>query len=231
MHQTKREKFIDLKLQVQACIRCPYAKARDNALIGSGEYRSPILIIGSKPRKKDDTDEEIFAGRAGKKLERMLASAELDITKIYRTYLIRCFPGREPQFGEFSSFKRCQDYTVKMIKIMQPSAVVICGYKTFKWLILKWTREVVDEHTFYKWAGKTVRLKEVWGDLKFFIIESPGVLSTKRNPEMESKSIELLGEMKRYVMAKQRGEPTPLEMIDLKRRPHAHSQQQTFDWS
>jgi len=160
----------------------------------------------------------------------MLAAAELDVKKVYRTSLIRCYPGREPQFGEFSAFKRCQDYTVSMIKIMRPIAVVICGYKTFKWLILKWTREVVDEHNFYKWVGRTVRLKEVWGDLKFFVIESPAVLSTARNSEMERKSIDLLGEMKSYVVSQQRKEPIALEMTDLKRRPHTRSEQQTFGW-
>ena len=231
MARTKREQFLDLRLQVQACIRCPYSRTREGALIGDGEYRSPILVIGDKPRKRDDIDAEVFAGRAGKKLERMFTSAELDITKIYRTFLIRCFPGREPQFGEFSAFKRCQSYTVEMIKIMKPAAVVICGYKVFKWLILKWTREVVDEHTFYKWVGRAVRLKEVWGDMKFFIIESPATLSKARNPEMESKSIELLVEMKRFVLSKQKNEPIALEMTDLKRRPHTWNEQQTFGWA
>lgn len=231
MPGTKRERLLDLSLQIQACIRCPYSKTRDNPLIGNGEYRSPILMIGSKPRKRDDDDGTVFAGRAEKKLKRMLSSAELDINKVYRTYLIRCFPGREPQFGEFSAFKRCQGYTVDMIKIMRPTAVVICGYKTFKWLILKWTREVVDEHTFYKWVGRAVRLKEVWGDLKFFIIESPAVLSKTRNKGMEAKSIELLGEMKSYVVAQQKGEPVALEMTDLRRRPHSRSEQQTFGWA
>jgi len=231
MPQTKREKFLDLRLQIQACIRCPYVKSRDNALIGDGEYRSPILVIGDKPRKRDDVDNEVFAGRAGKKLEKMFKAAELDTTKIYRTFLIRCFPGREPQFGEFSAFKRCQSYTVGMIKIMKPIAIVVCGYKTFKWLLLKWTREVVDEHTYYKWVGRTVRLKEVWGDIKFFIIESPAALATKRNPESEAKSIELLTEMKRFVVSKQRAKPIALEMTDLKRRPHTRSQQQTFGWA
>jgi len=223
--------LLDLRLQIQACIRCPYSRARDQPLIGTGEYRSPILMVGSKPRKRDDDDGIIFAGRAEKKLEKMLTGAELDINKVYRTYLIRCYPGREPQFGEFSAYKRCQSYTVELIRLMSPTAVVICGYKAFKWMILKWTREVVDEHSFYKWVGRAVRLKEVWGDQKFFIIESPAVLSSARNKELEAKSIESLREMKSYVVSQQKGEPIALEMSDLKRRPHSRSEQQTFGWA
>jgi uracil-DNA glycosylase len=161
----------------------------------------------------------------------MFQAAELDINKVYRTYLLRCYGGREPSFGEFSAFSRCQSHTVQMIKIMRPSAIVVCGYKAFKWLILKWTREVVDEHSFYKWVGRAVRLKEVWGDLKFFIIESPAALSKKRNPESEAKSVTLLGEMKHYVVSQQIGDSIALKMTDLKRRPHTRSQQQTFGWS
>jgi len=231
MSGTKRERLLDVKLRIQACVSCPYAKTRDQPLFANGEYRSPILIVSDKPSKRDDEAGEVFAGRSGKKLARMLESAELDINKVYRTSLVRCFSGREPRFGEFSAFKRCQDYTVTMIKIMRPTAVVICGYKAFKWLIIMWTREVVDEHNFYKWVGKTVRLKEVWGEQKFFIIESPAVLSTTRNSEMEKKSIDLLAEMKTYVIAHQKGEPIALDMVDLKRRPHTRSQQQTFGWS
>ncbi len=188
-------------------------------------------MIGDKSRKRDDEEGQVYAGRAGKKLERLLSSAELDVDKTYRTYLIRCYPGREPQFGEFSAFKQCQSHTLTMIKLMRPAAVVICGYKAFKWLILKWTSEVVDESSFYKWVGKAVRLKEVWGELKFFIIESPAQLSTVRNIESEVKSIELLATMKSYVMSQQKGEPIALEMVDLKRRSHTRGEQQTFGWT
>jgi uracil-DNA glycosylase len=229
--KNKRTKLTDLRLQIQACIRCPYASVRNIPFFGDGEYRSPILVIGSSPRKVDDDNEEVFSGRAGRKLGRMFSGAELDINKVYRTYLIRCYGGREPSFGEFSAFRRCHSHTSQIIKIMQPTSVVLCGYKTFKWLILKWTREVVDEHDFYKWIGRSVRLKEVWGDLKFFIIESPATLSKKQNIESEKKSIDTLVEMKQYVVAQQKGEPIALKLTDLRRRPQIKSKQQTFGWS
>jgi DNA polymerase len=231
MPPNKQERLRDLRLQIQACIRCPYASTRQIPLIGSGEYRSPILIVGPSPNKRDDEEGEVFSGRGVAKLEKMLKSAELDIKQVYRTHLIRCFSGREPQFGEFSAFKRCQSYTVQMLKIMRPRAVVICGLKAFKWMIIKWTRERVDEHTFYRWIGRSVRLKEVWGELKFFIIESPAVLAKARNREAELKSIELLANMRNYVRAQQSGEPIALDMTDLKRRGTKRPDQQTFGWS
>jgi len=227
----KKGLYLDLRLQIQACTRCPFSSTRDNPITGNGEYRSPILILGPSPRKRDDEEDEVFSGRAGQKLERMLQSAELDITKVYRSYLIRCFSGRDPQFGEVPAFNRCQPHTTALIKLMQPAAIVVCGLKALKWLILRWTSEVVDEHSFYKWVGKAVRLKEVWGDTKFFIIENPAALSKKRDPEAEAKSIEGLVGMKAYVISHQKGEPLPLEMVDLIRRARTKSQQTTFGWT
>lgn len=231
MPRSKKDKFLDFRLQVQSCSKCPYSSVRENPIRGNGEYRSPILLISNAPRKRDDTENTVYSGRAGRKLERMLQGAELDVNKIYRTCLVRCYSGREPKFGEFSAFRRCQPHTVSLIKLMNPIAVIVSGYKAFKWLILRWTSEVVDEHGFYRWIGKSVRLKEVWNETKFFIIQSPGALSNKRDPEAEAKSIEALIEMKKYVVSKQRNEPLALEMVDLKRRPHTRTQQQTFGWS
>jgi uracil-DNA glycosylase family 4 len=227
---SKKELFLDFRLHISACSRCPFGKVRDNPITGDGEYRSPILVIGPSPRKRDDEEGCVFSGRAGQKLEKMFNKAELDLSKTFRTYAIRCYGGRDPSYGEFAAFKRCQAHTTSLIKLMRPSAVVICGFKAFKWILLRWTSEVVDDRSFFKWIGQTVRLKEVWGDIKFFVIANPATLAKKRDPEAESKSIDTIAEMKRYVVSHQKGEPVALEMTDLSRRPHTRSQQQTFGW-
>ena len=228
---SKKELLLDFRLRIQACSRCPYAKSRENPIDGSGEYRSPILVIGPMPRKRDDVEAEVFTGRAHKKLDQMFQRAELDINKTYRTYAIRCYPGRDPSYGEFAAFRRCQQHTTALMKLMRPKAVVICGYKVFKWMLLRWTSEVVDERSFFRWIGQAVRLREVWGDTKFFIVANPAVLSKKKDQEAEAKSVELFKQMKAYVVSVQNGEPVPLEMLDLKRRPHTREQQQTFGWT
>jgi uracil-DNA glycosylase family 4 len=229
--RTKKQLLFDLSMEVEACNRCPYSSTRDAPILGNGEHRSPILFVAPNVRKRDDEEGIVFSGRAHDKLGKMLTKAELDISKVYMTPLIRCYAGREPEFGEFGAFARCQSYSVKLMKILRPAVVVVCGLKVFKWLIVRWSNEVVDEHTFYKWIGKSVRLKEVWGDMKFFIIESPAELSKKRNPEAEAKSVEALQLMKAYVVSQQKGDPIALEMDDLKKRNRKRNQQQQFDWA
>ena len=228
---SKQSLFLDFRLQVSACSRCPFGKTRESPITGNGDYRSPILMIGPSPRKRDDEENEVFSGRAGQKLETMLKGGGLNSKQVFRTYAIRCYGGRDPDFGEFAAFKRCQPHTTSLIKLMKPTAIVICGYRAFKWLILRWTSEIVDEQSFLHWIGKTVRLKEVWGETKFFIIASPATLAKKRDAVAEAKSIDALTEVRTYVIAQQKGEPLALEMQDLKRRPHTKSEQQTFGWS
>lgn len=228
---TKAERFTNFRLQLFSCVRCPYSNVRKSPIIGDGEYRSPILIIGPSARQRDDAEGEVFAGRAGTKLQRMLGEAGLNIDHTYRTYAVRCYGGRDPDFGEFAALKRCRAHTEDLIGLMRPLAVVICGFKVFKWMLLRFTSETVEEQAFYKWIGKTVRLKDAWGDLKFFIIENPAELSKVRNFESEAKSIDLLRSMKAYVVAQQKGEPHALDMTDLVMRGRTKAQQQTFGWS
>lgn len=214
---------------VDACGRCPYAKTREQPLIGDGEIRSPILVVVPGVRQRDDQDKKVLSGRAGDKLEKMLKGADIPLNKVYRTPLVRCYPGREPNFHEFAAFKRCRGYTVSLIKLMKPQVVVVCGLKALKWLLIRWTRESVDEATFPRWIGRAVRLRDIWGEIKFFVIEDPAALAKVRNIEAEEKSIEGLRVMKSYVSGQQKVAPVvPLEMLDLKKRVYTKAVQQTF---
>jgi uracil-DNA glycosylase family 4 len=216
-------------MMVDACSRCPYAGARENPLVGDGEIRSPILVVVPGARQRDDKENKVLAGRAGDRLEKMLKGADISMDKVFRTPLVRCYPGREPNFHEFAAFKRCRGYTVSLIKLMRPQVVVVCGLKALKWLLIRWTRESVDEATFPRWIGRAVRLKDIWGEIKFFVIEDPAVLAKARNIEAEEKSIDGLKTMKAYVSGQQKVSPVvPLEMIDLKKRVYTKTVQQTF---
>lgn len=230
--KTKAQHLFDLSMQVEACARCPYAQSRTQPMIGGGEIRSPVLVVLPAVRQRDDADNKVLAGRAGDRLEKMLKAAGLSMDKVYRTPLIRCYPGREPNFHEFAAFKRCRGHTVSLIKLMRPQAVVVCGLKALKWLLIKWTREPIDEATFPRWVGRAVRLKDIWGEIKFFVIEDPAVLAKARNIEIEEKSVEGLKTMKAYIAGQQQTAPVvALDMIDLKKRVYSKAVQQEFGWS
>lgn len=230
-NKSKSQRAFDLSMEIEACSRCPYSQSRANPMLGTGEIRSPVLVVVNNVRQRDDKEGVVLSGRAGDRLDKMLKAAELTPAQVYRTPLIRCHAGREPTFNDYSAFKRCRGHTVRLIKIMRPQAIVVCGLKAFMWLIIKWTRESVDETTFYRWVGKAVRIKDIWGEIKFFVIEDPAQLARQRNIELEEKSVEALKLMKAYVTAQQRGAPIALEMTDLRRRTKLLAEQQMFDWN
>lgn len=215
----KASKIEDLSRYIEACTRCPYSTTRSVAFTGEGNPNSPFLLIGEGIRQTDDKEQKIYAKRAGVKLNDMLAEAEINPNAIYKTVLIRCYGGRQPDLGPWSAFKRCRYHTLDLYKVMRPQVLILSGYNPFLWLVVRYTREQVRENDFHKWVGKVVRLKQVWGETKILVIESPVSLSNRRQPDAERKSIEGLAEVKAYVAAQIRGESAhPLSIIDLKCR-------------
>ena len=200
--------------------------------MGEGDPRSPILIVGEGARQTDDAEKRVFAKRAGVKMDFMLTEAGLKPEVVYKTLLIRCYGGRQPQFSEWSAFKRCRYHTLDLYKIMKPKAMVVCGIKAFLWLVVRYTNEMVNEKTYYKWMGKVIRLREIWGETKILVIESPVSLSNRRQPENEQRCIEGLAAIKGYVSAQLKGEPgEPLDMVDLKVRRKSVDEQLKFNFN
>jgi uracil-DNA glycosylase family 4 len=215
----KAARVEDLSRYIEACTRCPYSQTRSMAFTGGGNLNSPLMLIGEGIRQNDDKEKQIYAKRAGAKLDSMLTEAGLNPGAIYRTVLIRCYGGRQPDQSPWSAYKKCKHHTLDLIKIIRPKVLILSGYNPFLWLVVRYTREQVKENDFHKWIGKIIRLKQVWGEMKLLIIETPVSLSGRRQPDSERKSIEGLTEIKEYVAAQIRGESAyPLSLIDLKSR-------------
>lgn len=227
----KAARIDDLSRYIEACSMCPYSGTRAYAFTGEGNINTEIVLIGDNVRENDNREGKLFAKRAGLKLDDLLTEAGIRPAGIYKTTLIRCYGGREPQFSEWRAFKRCRSHTLALYKIMKPKVIVLCGLKAFLWLVIRYTNEQVDEKTFPKWVGKVVRLKQVWGDTKILVIESPAALARRRQTDLERKIVEGLQSIKAYVLAQKNNEPFPIDMIDLKSRRKSVDQQLKFDFS
>lgn len=221
----------DLSMRVDACLRCPYNGYRNNPVVGRGNPKSPIMIVEDIARQSSDKEGEPFAGRAGAKLDKMLQKAEIDPRATYRTIAVRCYPGRDHTYPEPRAANRCRDFLKKEIKIVQPRAIVLCGLKTLLWTLVFWSTESVDDFTFNKWMGPSIRFKRLWGDLRFYIIQSPAQLARCRNLHDEAESIKSLANMKEFIVAKQQGLSYVPDVVDLKRPKTRRKGQLSFDWT
>ena len=80
---TKIEKLNKLKKKIQLIKNCELKKNATNLVFSDGNINSKIMIIGEGPGAQEDAEGKPFVGRAGKLLDKMLASIQLNRKKVY----------------------------------------------------------------------------------------------------------------------------------------------------
>ncbi|MFA6963124.1 MAG: uracil-DNA glycosylase [Patescibacteria group bacterium] len=127
MIETERKEALDAICdQVSVCTKCRLSETRTKAVPGSGDYSSRVMFIGEAPGANEDKEGIPFCGAAGKFLDEMLASIELDRDKIFITNSVKCRPpeNRDPEDDEKSV---CRPYLEKQIELIKPRLIVALG--------------------------------------------------------------------------------------------------------
>ena len=89
---TKVERLNKLKKKVQFIKNCDLKKNATNIVFSDGYINSKIMIIGEGPGANEDMEGKPFVGRAGKLLDKMLESIQLDRTKVYISNVVNYRP-------------------------------------------------------------------------------------------------------------------------------------------
>lgn len=84
------------------------------------------MFIGEAPGREEDEQGLPFVGRAGKLLDRMLAAADLDRSKVYITNVLNWRPpqNREPSPEEAAI---CLPFLHRHIQLAKPEILVLLG--------------------------------------------------------------------------------------------------------
>lgn len=111
------------------CQRCPLGRTRTNAVVGRGNRKASIMIVGEAPGEQEDQTGKPFVGAAGKVLERMLKKANLSTGKdgdVYIVNIIKCRPpnNRVPTSSEIAT---CKPYLLEQIRIVDPKIIILVG--------------------------------------------------------------------------------------------------------
>jgi DNA polymerase len=93
---------------------------------GSGSQNASVLFIGEGPGKKEDETGKPFVGAAGKFLDTLLASIDLDRQKVFIANVVKCRPpnNRDPLPQEIAS---CKPYLKRQIVAIQPKIIATLG--------------------------------------------------------------------------------------------------------
>ncbi len=139
-----------LKKSIKNLKNCDLKKTAKNLVFSDGNPKSKIMFIGEAPGANEDEEGLPFVGRAGILLDKMLASINLDRTKIYISNIINYRPpdNRRPTDEEI---KRYLPFITKHIEIINPKILVLLGSTAMNALI---GNEVVISKMRGKWLNK-----------------------------------------------------------------------------
>jgi uracil-DNA glycosylase len=97
-----------------------------NLVFSDGNKDAKVMIIGEAPGRTEDKLQKPFVGRAGKLLDNLLESINLDRSKVYITNVVNYRPdkNRKPTLEEINEFKKL---LFKHIEIIGPKFILLLG--------------------------------------------------------------------------------------------------------
>jgi len=112
--------------QVSTCQKCPLYKFAKKPVPGDGSVNAQIMFIGEGPGEKEDELGLPFVGKAGKLLDEMLSSIDLERKDVYIANVVKHRPpgNRDPRPEEVAA---CWPYLEEQIRIIKPKLIVCLG--------------------------------------------------------------------------------------------------------
>lgn len=121
----------ELKNAVSKCHLCSLAKSRKNVVFGAGNLNADLMFIGDNPGVSEDEAGEIFTGRSGELLTKMIENVlNLKREDVYIANIIKCKTpeNRVPTIEEVAS---CKPYLMQQIQTIKPKIIVALGSTSF----------------------------------------------------------------------------------------------------
>jgi len=124
----------ELRQEIGDCRRCKLHDGRTNIVFGVGDARARLMFIGEGPGADEDAQGEPFVGRAGKKLDEMIAAIGLDREVVYIANVVKCRPpgNRDPERDEIET---CSPFLIRQIATIRPQVIVTLGSPATKLLL------------------------------------------------------------------------------------------------
>lgn len=116
----------DLCDEISQCRDCELAGCRNHVVPGEGAENAEIMFVGEAPGFHEDQQGRPFVGAAGKFLDQLLTSINLDRRQVYICNVIKCRPpeNRDPLPKEIEA---CRKWLDRQIEVIAPKAIVTLG--------------------------------------------------------------------------------------------------------
>ena len=136
------------------CHRCGLGYTRQHAVIGRGNLKASILIVGEAPGQNEDETGLPFVGRAGQLLDKILAAVRLDSEKdVYICNIAKCRPpnNRTPTTEEITA---CKPYILEQLRLVDPKIILLTGATAVKGLTGDRRGITKIRGTWMEWEGR-----------------------------------------------------------------------------
>uniref|UniRef100_A0A6M3XB50 Type-4 uracil-DNA glycosylase n=1 Tax=viral metagenome TaxID=1070528 RepID=A0A6M3XB50_9ZZZZ len=116
--------------QLVRCTRCPLRENATCPVPGIGSEEATYFLIGEAPGKSEDKDGVPFVGASGKRLNRLLALAQIDINDCYLTNVVKCWPPKvrgKQRAPKKSERLACWPWLKQELQLVQPKIIIPLG--------------------------------------------------------------------------------------------------------
>jgi len=116
------------------CPHCTTATAHTHTVFGEGDPEARLMFVGEAPGETEDQLGRPFVGRAGEKLDEMIAAMGLRRDQVYIANVLKSRPpdNRTPLQHEVDA---CGPYLLEQIRILRPQVIVTLGGPATKLLL------------------------------------------------------------------------------------------------
>jgi DNA polymerase len=111
---------------IPCCARCRLSERRTTVVVGEGDPRARVMLVGEAPGAQEDRTGRPFVGAAGKLLNELLGEAGLRREEVFITNVVKCRPpaNRQPLPDELEA---CRPYLDAQLEAVRPRLVVTLG--------------------------------------------------------------------------------------------------------
>jgi len=133
---SKQELMDELVDEVGQCQRCRLWERAKKAVPGEGSIDASLMFIGEAPGYWEDVKGRPFVGAAGKLLDELLSSIDLNRGDVYIGNIIKHRPpnNRDPRRDEVEA---CSAYLDRQIEIVEPLIILTLGRHSARYVLSK----------------------------------------------------------------------------------------------
>lgn len=125
-HFAEAKDLDDLRARLEAFEGCALRKMATRTVFGDGPATARLMVIGEAPGADEDRSGVPFVGRAGKLLDKMLASIGWPREAVFITNVVPWRPpgNRNPTAEEVTL---CKPFVTRAIELIAPDALLLLG--------------------------------------------------------------------------------------------------------